>query len=100
MTQLTLQWHEGNQLKTQVIGEQYPSRQPGIVKLGRDPARCDIVLSDRSVSGLHVEIFWQQNHFYLRNLRASNPPQVNQAPVVQGEVPLHQNTKICLGRVE
>jgi predicted component of type VI protein secretion system len=100
MTELTLQWQEGNQLKTQVISDHYPSRQSGVVTLGRDPDRCDIVLQDPSVSGLHVEIFWQQNHFYLRNLRPSNPPHVNQVPLVQGEVPLHQQTKICLGRVE
>ena len=101
MHELTLQWQEGDhQFKTEVIGDQHPSRQPGMVRLGRDPARCDIVLPDRSVSGLHVELFWKQRQFYIRNLRASNPPVIDQTPLLQGERPLYQGSKICLGRME
>ncbi|MEO0377032.1 MAG: FHA domain-containing protein [Cyanobacteria bacterium P01_A01_bin.17] len=100
MNELTLQWREKNQFKIQAIGDQHPSREAGVVRLGRDPARCDIVLQDRSVSGLHVELFWQHDQFYIRNLRASNPPLVDQMPLPQGERPLHQGSKICLGRIE
>lgn len=100
MNELTLQWREKDQFKIQAIGDQYPSREPGVVRLGRDPARCDIVLQERSVSGLHVELFWQHNQFYIRNLRASNPPLVDQTPLPKGERPLHQGSKICLGRIE
>ncbi|PZD71961.1 hypothetical protein C1752_04339 [Acaryochloris thomasi RCC1774] len=100
MNELTLQWREQDRFKTQAIGDQHPSREPGVVRLGRDPARCDIVLHDRSVSGLHVELFWQQSQFYLRNLRASNPPVIDQTPLPDGECSLRQGSKICLGRME
>jgi predicted component of type VI protein secretion system len=100
MNELTLQWQEGDQLKIQSIGDQHPSQHPGVVRLGRDPARCDIVFQDQSVSGLHVEVFWQQDQVYIRNLRVSNPPLVDQTPLPQGALPLHQGSKICLGRME
>lgn len=99
MNELTLQWQEGAQLKTQAIGDQHPSREPGLVRLGRDPARCDIVFQERSVSGLHVEIGWRQHQFYIRNLRSSNPPYIDHTPLPEGERPLHQGSRIHLGRL-
>jgi predicted component of type VI protein secretion system len=100
MKELTLQWQEGDQLKIQSVGDQHSNQHPGVVRLGRDPARCDIVFQDQSVSGLHVEFFWQQDQVYIRNLRFSNPPLVDQTPLPQGALPLHQGSKICLGRME
>ena len=58
MNSLTLQWHDAGEEKTQIVYEQQPSKNPGTVRIGRDPKRCDIVLSHPTVSGLHVEIFF------------------------------------------
>ena len=102
MNALTLQWHDAGQDKTQNIYEQQPSKNPGTVRIGRDPQRCDIVLSNPTVSGLHTEIFFhaQQQRFYIRNLRSQNPPLVNGQQLVQGERPLTEGTVIYLGQLK
>jgi hypothetical protein len=102
MNALTLQWHDAGEDKTQNIYEQQPSKNPGTVRIGRDPLRCDIVLSNPTVSGLHIEIFFhpQQQRFYLRNLRSQNPPLVDGRQLVQGEMPLTDGTNISLGQVQ
>ncbi|WP_392535617.1 FHA domain-containing protein [Nostoc sp. C117] len=102
MNALTLQWHDAGQDKTQNIYEQQPSKNPGSVRIGRDPLRCDIVLSNPTVSGLHIEIFFhpQQQRFYLRNLRSQNPPLVDGRQLVQGEMPLTEGISISLGQVQ
>lgn len=58
MNALTLQWQDAGQDKTQQIYEQQPSKNYGTILIGRDPLRCDIVLSNPTVSGLHVEIYF------------------------------------------
>jgi predicted component of type VI protein secretion system len=102
MNQLTLQWIEAGQAKTAVIRDGQASKHPGTVRLGRDPVRCDIVLQHPTVSGLHVEIFFnlQQGCFCLRSLRPSNPPMINQHQLTQGDAVLQQNTVIRLGQVD
>ncbi|MEH2359231.1 FHA domain-containing protein [Nostoc sp.] len=102
MNALTLQWHDAGQDKTQNIYEQQPSQNPGTVRIGRDRLRCDIVLSHPTVSGLHVEIFFdhQQQRFYIRNLRSQNPPVVDGSPLVQGEMPLTEGSSISLGQIK
>jgi hypothetical protein len=102
MNALTLQWHDTGQDKTQNIYEQQPSKNLGTVRIGRDPLRCDIVLSHPTVSGLHVEIFFhhQQQRFYIRNLRSQNPPLINGRQLVQGEMPLTEGTSISLGQIQ
>jgi serine/threonine-protein kinase len=74
--ELTLEWVEAGQRRLKSFGDQQPSKKPGTVRIGRDPTQCDIVLSEPSVSGLHVEISTIANSkvFYLRPLRESNPP--------------------------
>ena len=76
VTTLTLQWTELGQTKTQIIHHQKNTKNPGTFRIGRDPAQCDLILSDERISRLHVEIFfrpdWQR--FYLRNLKSHNPP--------------------------
>lgn len=101
MSQLTLQWVEHGQPRQYVINAQAATQVPGRTRIGRDPVRCDLVLSDSSVSGLHVEIVWQpqQQQFLLRNLRDSNPPIVDGQLVQQGEVPLGAGSQIQLGRI-
>ncbi|BAY26899.1 FHA domain containing protein [Calothrix sp. NIES-2100] len=102
MNALTLQWHDAGQERTQNIYEQQPSKNPGTVRIGRDPLRCDIVVSNPTVSGLHVEIFFnsQQQRFYIRNLRSPNPPLVDRQQLAQGELPLREGSIIQLGQME
>ncbi|GAB4241056.1 MAG: hypothetical protein Kow00121_67330 [Elainellaceae cyanobacterium] len=102
MNELTLEWVEANQVKTQIIADRQPTKVPGLFRIGRDPVRCDLVLQHPTVSKLHVEIFFssQQNTFYLRNLRDTNPPVVDQHRVTQATVPLRQGSTILLGELE
>ncbi len=103
MNVLTLQWHDVGQSKTQKIYEQQPSKNPGSVRIGRDPLRCDIIVSDPTVSGLHVEIFFdsQQQSFYIRNLRGQpNPPLVDGKQLMQGETRLGEGSIIYLGKLK
>ena len=69
---------------------------------GRDPGRCDLVFQDRSVSALHVEIFFDavQHLVGVRSLRQSNPPLVDGRQLIQGTAYLHQNSRMQLGRIE
>jgi pSer/pThr/pTyr-binding forkhead associated (FHA) protein len=100
MSALTIKWYDAGQEKTQTIYEQQPSKNPGSVRIGRDPLRCDIVLSHPTVSGLHVEIFFnpQQQQFLIRNLREQNPPVVDGKKLTRGEQPLNQGSVILLGQ--
>ncbi|MBF2018139.1 MAG: FHA domain-containing protein [Rivularia sp. T60_A2020_040] len=102
MNSLTLQWYDAGQEKTQIIYEQQPSKNPSTVRIGRDPLRCDIVLSNPTVSGLHAEIYFnsQQKRFYIRNLREKNPPLVDGKQLIRGDVPLNQGSSICLGQIQ
>lgn len=103
MHKLTLTWTENGRVRTETIHDQQPSKNPGTVRIGRDPGRCDLVLSDPTltVSGLHVEIFFhpQQHSFYLRSLRPSNLPIVDGNSIIQGDVPLRQGSTIYLGQM-
>ncbi|MGB7444873.1 MAG: FHA domain-containing protein [Coleofasciculaceae cyanobacterium] len=102
MRELTLTWQEGSQMVTKIIKEQQSTKNPGTVRIGRDPMHCDFVLSNPTVSGLHVEIFFNYSIscFALRNLRETNPPLVDGRQVLQEEVPLQENSIIYLGEVE
>jgi serine/threonine protein kinase len=100
--EMTLQWVETGQAHSQVLYPNQPSRQPGSIRIGRDPMRCDIVLSDITVSGLHVEIFFdtQDRSFYVRNLRETNPPLVDGQPLPYGERQLSQGSTLRLGHID
>lgn len=100
MNALTLQWQDAGQIKIQKIHEKQPSKNPGTIRIGRDPVRCDIVLSHPTVSGLHVEIFFntQQQRFLMKNLREQNPPLVDGQKLVQGEIALREGSIIYLGQ--
>lgn len=102
MSELTLQWSEFGQTKIQVLRDQQPSKQPGKIRLGRDPALCDIIFQERSVSGLHVEIFFQPQaqQFFIRNLRLQNPPLIDGTLLKQGDLPIRAGSRIKLGRIE
>ncbi|MEG4802603.1 FHA domain-containing protein [Microcoleus sp. ARI1-B5] len=100
--QLNLTWTEAGVRQTQTIQNGQPSKNPGTVRLGRDREKCDIVFSHESVSGLHVEIFFNQElqEYAVRNLRPSNPPLVDGKILAQGEATLKSDSRIHLGQVE
>lgn len=102
MNALTLQWYDAGQPKTEKISEYGGIKNPGTVRIGRDPIKCDIVLSHPTVSGLHIEIFFnqQQQHYLVKNLRETNPPLVNGQRLTQGELPLTEGSIIILGQQE
>ena len=101
MNQLTLEWTEQGQVKSFIVTDQLPTKEPGRLRIGRDPGRCDLVLGHPTVSGLHVEIFYdpQQRLFCIRNLRSTNPPLVNQQPLGEGMMPLLEGTQLMLGQL-
>lgn len=99
--ELTLEWTEQGQTRSQIIRPQQPTKFPGRVRVGRDPAQCDIVLSNPTVSALHIEIvFDSQERFLVRNLRQNNPLYINGQPLSQGEAALHQGSVLRLGEAE
>ncbi len=102
MHELILAWTEEGIVKSEKIQAQQPSKYPGVVRIGRDPNQCDIIITHPTVSGLHIEIFFhpRQQNFYLRNLRPSNPPVVDRKNVMTEEVPLIEGSRIYLGQIE
>lgn len=102
MNEVILEWQEVGQLRKVTISDRQVSKNPGTVRLGRDPLKCDVVLTHPTVSGLHIEIFFNQNCqcFQVRNLRQSNPPLVDGKNLIQGEIAVSQGSTICLGQTE
>lgn len=98
--ELTLTWKDGGEIKTYTILETQNSKNPGRVRIGRDPLVCDIVIPDLTVSALHAEIFFHQhqNQFYLRNLRQKNPPILDGKLLLAGEMPLQAGSSLRLGK--
>ena len=97
MPELILEWVEAGQPKQYVIqGEEAGWTR---VRIGRDPVRCDVVLSHPTVSGLHIEIYFdpQQGSFRLRNLRESNPPRLNGHVLVRDEATIKPGDQLYLG---
>ncbi len=102
VNELSLEWVEKGQLCSETIQEGQLSKNPGTVRLGRNPSKCDLVLSDPTVSGLQAEIFFNpsQKNFYLRALRENNPVTVDGYSFSQGEVPLNANSSLRLGQTQ
>ncbi|MBE9216334.1 protein kinase [Plectonema cf. radiosum LEGE 06105] len=100
LCELTLEWEEANETKTYKITNNQLSKIPGKFRIGRDPQDCDIVLSEPTVSALHVEIFFNQEKekFYLRNLRQKNPPILDGQLLLAGEMPLSISSVMRLGQ--
>ncbi len=98
--QLTLEWLEDGLVKTRTIIEKQESKNPGKIRIGRDPQECDIVLPDPTISGLHAEIFFhsQKQRFYFRNLRQKNPPIIDGQLLLAGEMPLAVGSSLRLGQ--
>jgi hypothetical protein len=102
MNEITIEWQEAGQIRQETIRDNQNSKIPCMIRLGRDPMQCDIVLNDPTVSGLHVEIFFntQYQSFALRNLRDTNPPVVDGREIRQGEAFLSTGSTIYLGQLE
>ncbi len=100
MKELTLIWTELGQQKHYQIRSHQPSQQVIKVRIGRDPHRCDLVLSHPTVSGLHIEIFFDPNteQFRLRNLRSTNPPMIDGQSLRSGEMTLNSQSQLILGQ--
>ena len=101
MNELTIEWQEGGKKRSHTIGDRQLSKNPGTVRIGRDPLKCDIVISEPTVSGLHIEIFFDaaKNQYSLRNLRESNPPVIDGQTLIAGEIILNQGSIIYLGQL-
>jgi eukaryotic-like serine/threonine-protein kinase len=97
--ELTLEWLEDGEIRTFTIQENQQSKNPGRIRIGRDPQVCDIVVPEPSVSALHVEIFYHfaKQRFYLRNLREKNPPVVDGQLLLAGEMALVIGSTLRLG---
>ncbi|MBW4622224.1 MAG: protein kinase [Cyanosarcina radialis HA8281-LM2] len=102
ISELTLEWVEAGQPKRVVIAENQLTKNPGTFRMGRDPATCDLVLSESTVSRLQAEIFFnaQQQRFYLRSLSQNNPPMVDGVRLLTGEVALHQGSNLRFGELD
>jgi pSer/pThr/pTyr-binding forkhead associated (FHA) protein len=102
MNRLLLEWVEAERVRQQTIADQQSTKTPGTFRIGRDPAQCDLVLQHPTVSKQHIEIFFvpQPQGFYLRNLRETNPPLVNQQRVTQNPVALQPGATIRLGELD
>ena len=98
--ELTLEWKEAGEIKTYKITNSQLTKIPGKIRIGRDPQDCDVILSDPTVSALHVEIFFNQEKekFYLRNLRHKNPPIVDGRLLLAGEMQLSISSVLRLGK--
>jgi eukaryotic-like serine/threonine-protein kinase len=99
--ELTLEWVEAGIIKTRTIRSNQDGKNPGTIRIGRDPQACDLVLPEPTVSGLHVEIFFntEQQRFYLRCLRQSNPPLVD-GHLTTKEVELAPGSSLRLGDLD
>lgn len=97
--ELTLEWLEDGEIRTFTIQENQQSKNPGRIRIGRDPQVCDIVVPEPSVSALHVEIFYHcaKQRFYLRNLREKNPPVLDGQLLLAGEMALIVGSTLRLG---
>ncbi len=100
MSELTLTWIEAGQVRQAIVSDRQSSKHPGRFRVGRNPEQCDILLTDLSVSRVHVEIFFDpaRNGFYLRKLPEGRlDPVVDGHPCPAGEAPLRLGSHIWLG---
>ncbi len=103
MSKFTLFWEEKGRQYSQIINLSDPNnKQSGVIRIGRDPNLCDIVLECPRVSRLHAEIFSNQanKEFQIQNLRGTNPIFVNGRKLIHGCLDLPDSSTFVLGNVE
>ncbi len=106
MKELTLSWTNQSYPESHTLRPHQPSKTPGKIRIGRDPAQCDLVIpsiteEDLTVSKLHIEIYFDEtrHQFYLRNLKGTaNPPTLYGTTVGDRPVPLDKDGSLYLGR--
>ncbi len=102
MEKLTLAWSLQNHLHHYTFHQAATTKVAQKLRIGRDPAQCDIIFADRSVSSLHVELFFSAalDAALIQNLRPSNPPLIDGFQLTQGTANLSQGSQIQLGRIQ
>lgn len=82
------------------IGAEYRIERD-MTAIGRDPTRCEVILTDPYISGLHFTIERQANDYYQIVHHGSNPTELNYTPLTK-EAPtaLPFGSKIRLGTTE
>ena len=107
MSQIAFAWMDGDQRVSHTIDITQPTIAPSVIRIGRDPAQCDVVLPsvtdrDRTVSRCHIEIAFNpaQFGFYLRNLKPNNPVSLNGTAVGATPTLIAANSTIRLGEVD
>lgn len=64
------------------------------VKIGRDPAVCQVVLSDSSVSREHAVVLSTGDGFVVKNLSGTNPTYVNDRPIQEATLKSGDRIKV------
>lgn len=108
MHKFTLEWSEGNHLRSKTVALTAAESLETIYRIGRDQQQCEIVINDDTgtVSRLHAEIFLkpEQQMFYLRNATGSRPDpnfvMVDSQKVLKQEVGLKAGSHIQLGKLK
>ena len=106
MYKITLLWQEDTQWLSQTINSNQVTKIPGIIRIGREPSLCDIVIKDttKTVSRLHAEICFDSttNTFYLNNLTKNfskpNPIVVDGQKIIDRKAPLRIGSQMFLGQ--
>ncbi|MDJ0554487.1 MAG: FHA domain-containing protein [Microcoleaceae cyanobacterium MO_207.B10] len=106
MYKITLLWQEENQWLYQTITSNEVTKNSRIIRIGREPSLCDIVIKDttKTVSPLHAGICFDltTNTFYLNNLTQNfsqpNPILVDGKKIIVQKAPLRIGSQIFLGK--
>ena len=100
MKELTLIWTESGQQQHYQIRQTPIGQYPVTTRIGRDPNRCDLVLCDPTISGLHVEIFFdlKTDQFRVRNLRSTNPAILDGQSLRVGDQAFKSESQLILGQ--
>ncbi len=74
-------------------GQRIPLRNE-VLRIGRE-RQCEMVVDDESVSRLHSEIVYENDHYILRDLRSTNGTYLNEERIT--EAPLQNGDRIGIG---
>ena len=69
-----------------------------VTTVGRAPGSA-LVLNDSFVSANHAVLTWREGQWWLQDLGSTNGTFLNEAPVVDGEVPVRYGDVIGIGRL-
>ncbi|NJM34955.1 MAG: FHA domain-containing protein [Rhodomicrobium sp.] len=70
-------------------------------RIGRDPARCDIVIQDPTISRLHAELyFFPGEGVKIRDLGSANGTYINGERIYDNYRPIGVRSAVTIGRLE